>query len=185
MILKEQLYTTDDLWERSQAGERFELIEGEMIEMAPTGDTHGVLSSFAGYMILRHVIERDLGGDVTGAETGFILSDDPQTVCAPDAAYISQDRLPPMTGRFYPIAPDLAVEVVSPGEYAPQIRKKVDLYLQAGTRLVWVIYPDARLIDVYRPGAPTLTLKGEDKLDGGDVLPGFAVTAAAVFSRLR
>ncbi len=186
MVADERLYTVNDLWElsREKNETRLELIEGAIIEMSPAGDRHGLLANWTAYILTGFVETHDLG-EVNAAETGFVLSDEPPTVVAPDVSFISKERLLPLTGKFYPIPPDLAVEVVSPNDSAPEVRRKVDLYLQAGTRLVWVIYPEGRLIDVYRPAAPTLTLRGEEVLDGGDVLPGFAVPVSRVFRKLR
>jgi Uma2 family endonuclease len=185
-IQKENAITLEEFWALAHESEgRYELLEGEIVEMAPTGDRHGVLSNWIGYLITRHIEAHDLGGDVTGAETGFVLCEEPRTVCAPDLAYVVEGRLMPMTGRYYAIPPDLAVEVVSPGDSAPQIRRKVDLYLEHGTLLVWVVYPDQRIIDVYRPGERPLTVKEGDTLSGEDVLPAFGVLASEVFKRLR
>lgn len=179
----EKLYTADDLWTLTREGQRLELIEGVLVEMSPTGDVHTELSLWLGKLILDHVLANNLGV-VSGADGGYILSTDPATVCAPDVGFISQGRRTPRTGKFYTVAPDLAVEVVSPHDSAQEIRRKVRLYLRAGTRLVWVIYPDERFIDVYRPDERPSTLEGEDVLDGGDVLPGFAVTVDQVFGYL-
>ena len=184
MVVKEKLYTVDDLWERSRDGGRYELIEGALVEMSPTGDKRGVVANWVAYLVTAFVEAHDLG-EVSAAETGYILFTEPATVCAPDVGFVARERLTPLTGRYYPLAPDLAVEVVSPGDSARLLRQKVDRYLQAGTQLVWVIFPDERLIDVYQAGAPTLTLREDDTLDGGAVLPGFTVAAREVFRKLR
>ena len=92
-----------------------------------------------------------------------------------------------MTGKYYRFAPDLAVEVVSPTDTARYIRRKANHFLQAGTRLQLVVYPDVgdKFIDAYRPNQPIKTFKGEDVLDCGDVLPGFAIKVSDIFKRLR
>ncbi len=90
-----------------------------------------------------------------------------------------------MNQFYYKAPPDLAVEIVSPFDSPRQIRRKAALYLRAGTRLVWVVYPDERFVDVYRPDGTVATLEGEDTLDGGEALPGFRVTVGEVFARLR
>lgn len=186
MAVQQRLYTADDLWELSHAGDdkRYELDEGELIEMSPTGDAHGELSLWIGHLILSFVIEHDLGV-VSGAETGYRLFTDPDIVRAPDVGFISKARLTPPTGKYYPIAPDLAVEVVSPGDSAEQIRRKAAQYLAAGTRLAWFFYPHGKLVDIYRPGQPTETAEINGVLDGGDVLPGFKLPVREVFKRLR
>jgi Uma2 family endonuclease len=186
MAVQQKLYTADDLWALSHAGDdrRYELDEGELIEMSPTGDAHGITAGELLRQIGNFVVENDLG-DVTAAETGFTLSTDPDIVRAPDVGFISKARLTPLTGKYYPIAPDLAVEVVSPGDSAEQIRRKAAQYLEAGTRLAWFFYPHGKLVDIYRPGQPTETVGIDGVLDGGDVLPGFKLSVREVFKRLR
>ncbi len=185
MAVQEKLYTVEDLWRLSHEadGKRYELDEGELIEMAPTGDIHGIVALWIGYLLVSYVKAHDLG-KVTAAETGFILAKNPEVTRAPDVAFIAKARLVPLTGGYFPLAPDLAVEVVSPSEGAAYLRRKADQYLQAGTRLVWVVYPETRLVDVYRPNQPTLTFKIDDTLDGGDVLPGFTLPVRSLFEEL-
>ncbi len=187
MAVQEKLYTADDLWVMSgQVGDRkrLELVKGVIVEMSPTGDAHGILAMEIGRLIANYVVEHDLG-DTTAAETGFVLFTNPDTVRAPDVAFISKARRTPLTGKYYRIAPDLVVEVVSPGDTAREIREKVADYLNAGTQLVWVVYPEVRLIDVYQPDHTIRTLNNDDVLDGGGVLPGFSVAVKSVFGRLE
>src|SRR4051812_30461235 len=122
MTIYERLYTADDLWEISHrnTNSRYELYEGILIEMTPTGDAHGLVGMEFGRLMANFVRERNLG-KVVAAETGFILSKDPYTVIGADIAFISKARLTPVTGKYYPIAPDLAVEIVSPNDRAAEI----------------------------------------------------------------
>ncbi len=185
MAIQERLYTVEDLWEIShkEDSKRFELDEGEIIAMSPAGDKHSAVVGELFRLIANYVVEHDLG-DVSAPETGFILK--PNTVRAPDVGFLAKERLTPMTGQYYPIAPDLAVEVVSPSDTRRRIHRKVSQYLHAGTRTVWVVYPDDHLIDIYRPDGSLTTLSQEgDVLDGGDALPGFMVTLREVFQRVR
>ncbi len=194
MAVQDKLYTADELWELSHREmdhvQRYELDDGELIVMTPTGDRHGIVTNWVAFLITSHVVEHDLG-EVTSAETGFVLFTNPatgrDTVRAPDVGFITKARLTPLTGKYYRLAPDLAVEVVSPNDTARYIRRKANQFLQAGTRLFWVMYPDDsdRLVDVYRPNQPTETFKGEDVLSGRDVLPGFAIKVSDIFKRLR
>ena len=127
---------------------------------------------------------RDHGlGRVVGAETGFILARDPDTVLAPDAAFISADRMPPPGQRhgFAALAPDLVVEVVSPTDRAAAVADKALRWIEAGTRLVWVIYPDRRLVAEHLPDGTVHLRQADDTLDGGDVLPGFRVPTRELF----
>ncbi len=185
MTVQEKLYTADEFWEisRSNMGKKWELVKGVVVEMSPTGDTHTILATWIAHLLLSHVASKDLG-DITGEAGGYTLSTDPDTVRAPDVGFISKARLTPMTGKYYPVAPDLAVEIVSPNDTATEIHDKIIEYLQAGTRLIWVVYPRSRTIDVYTAaGARTLDVNGT--LEGGEVLPGFSVPVHGVFERLR
>lgn len=186
MITQDRTYSADDLWQLShRPGEtrRLELAKGALVEMAPTGGVHGVLALEIGYHLLHYVKQHDLGV-VTAAETGFILAADPATVRAPDAAFVAKGRLSgPLPDRYFPLAPDLAVEVVSPNDSAQQVRERVLDYLNAGTRLVWVVYPEAKTVDVYRPkDVRVVDIHG--MLEGEDVLPGFKLAVREVFRSL-
>jgi Uma2 family endonuclease len=182
MAVREILHTAADLWEKQ--GEHLELVEGEFIHMAPTGDAHGIVAAWLLHLILDCVDAHDLG-EVTAAETGFILFRNPDTVRAPDVGFISKARLQPLTGGFYTVVPDLAVEVISPWDSAREVRHKALQYLQAGTRLVWIVYPDEKLIDVYQSGQSIRVFTVDDVLDGGEALPGFSVPVREIFKKLR
>ena len=136
-----------------------------------------------GGRLLDHVQAHRLG-TVCAAETGFYLSRDPDTVRAPDVSFVAQERIPAEadTDDYWPIAPDLAVEVVSPSERTAEVLAKVADYLEAGTRLVWVVYPQTQTIVVYRPSAEVRLLSVGDTLEGEDVMPGFACPVADVFA---
>jgi Uma2 family endonuclease len=178
-----QVYTPDDLWKLAHSGDdkHYELVEGAIIEMPPPGDRHGLVVVWLSSLIVMHAAEHDLG-DVT-TETGYTLK--PDTVVAPDVGFLSKARCTPLTGQYYPIAPDLAVEVVSPWDRPGQVRLKVALYLETGTQMVWVIYPEERFVDVYRADGTVSTYRGDETFDGGDVLPGFSMKASNLFKRLR
>src|SRR5258708_5727360 len=110
MAIQEKLYTADDLWQMSHGADEkhYELVKGTLIDVAPSGDAHTVLAVWFGHLLLTHVAPNDLG-EVTGEVGGFILFTDPDTVRAPDVGFIAKARRNPMTGKFYPMAPDLAV----------------------------------------------------------------------------
>jgi Uma2 family endonuclease len=191
MAVQEKLYTADDLWELShQVGDhkRLELVKGVLHEMAPTGDMHMVITAVVAYFLWQYVRPRKLG-IVCGAEGGFVLSHDPYTVRAADAAFIRKSRIPKFTGKYFQFAPDLAVEVMSPNDKADEIRKKVIEYLKAGTLIVWVIYPDAKTVDICTPStneafeAHVLDINGI--LDGGEVIPGFQLPVRDLFEDLE
>ena len=174
--------TAEELAELPDEGSRFELIDGVLLEMPPAEFDHGLISATIVSRIDRFVRDHGLGR-VVGAETGFILARDPDTVLAPDAAFISADRMPPPGQRhgFAALAPDLVVEVVSPTDRAAAVADKALRWIEAGTRLVWVIYPDRRLVAEHLPDGTVHLRHGDDILDGGDVLPGFRVPTRELF----
>jgi len=195
MSIQERLYTADDLWQLSNlpenADKHLELIEGVLYEMSPTGWLHGDIAGEFYAHVHNFVKPRKLGR-VTAAETGFILfkSPDPQgkdTVIAPDVGFIAAARVPAeLPEQYVPFAPDLAVEVVSPGNTKEEINLKVEAYLRYGTRLVLIVYPRAQKIHVYRPSenanAASVEFLGiDDTFDGGDVLPGFKLALRDLF----
>lgn len=184
MAVRGRLYTAQDLWTRShQGGEiaRLELVRGQIVERTPTGGLHGLVTMELSRLVANYVREQGLGV-VIAAETGFILATNSDTVRAPDVAFIAQDRLPrPIPQRYFPLAPDLAVEVVSPSDVAQDVRRKVIDFLQAGTRLMWVVYPETQTVDVYRPAQDVRVVDAQGVLQGGDVLPGFELSLRELF----
>ncbi len=128
--------------------------------------------------------DNDLG-HVTGAEGGFVIS--ANTVLMPDAAFISKDRHPQLTGVAFPLAPDLAVEVISPSENSNDVLEKVKKYIDAGTRIVWTVFPLDQVAYVWQPSEDDSLnmriVRLDGTLDGGDVLPGFALPLRKIFPR--
>lgn len=150
--------------------------------MSPAGAKHGDIALEIGARIRIHATDHRLGRTF-GAETGFLLTRDPDTVRAPDAAFVSQARLPE-TGvpvGYFPGAPDLAVEVVSPGDTAGEVEEKVQMWLTHGASLVWVIYPATRTVTAYRRDGSANVLLDDDLLDGEAVLPGFTFPIDRLF----
>jgi Uma2 family endonuclease len=175
-------YTAEDLMGISSQGKRFELVKGELIEMPPTGGRHGRVASRIDYRLRGYVEERALG-EVFAAETGFRLVRNPDTVRAPDVAFVSKERLPSeeqLIG-FPDLVPDLVVEVVSPSDSAAQVQAKVEDWLRSGVRLVWVAYPDTRSVAVYRALDEIAVVGPGDVLEGGPVLRGFSCPVSDIF----
>lgn len=163
---------------------RTELVRGRIVREPPAGFEHGWLGVNAAFYLRRFVEEHPIGY-VCGADTGFVLSAEPATVRAPDAALVVHARVPPgrLPTGFFRGTPDLAIEVVSPSDRADDVQEKVLEYLEAGTRLVWVVYPGRRSVVVHEPGGTARMLLEGDTLDGGDVLPGFHLPVARLFAR--
>ena len=168
------LMTAEQLLELNIPNKRTELVRGVLIVREPAGHRHGRVAFELGRRLGNHVAEHQLGA-AYAAETGFTLARRPDTVRAPDVALVRRERLPdPEPVGFPELAPDLAVEVLSPGNRPGEVLTKVADWLSAGTRLVWVIDPERRLARVYR-GDGTESLVGADQvLDGDDVVPGFS-----------
>jgi Uma2 family endonuclease len=184
MATKTKLMTAVELlvMPSSDDGTRYELVRGELIEMAPAGDQHGAIAFTIANILGTHTRGKDLGRGYT-ADTGFFLTHDPDTVRAPDVAFISKDRLPSDRPRkgFTEVAPDLAVEVISPSESATSINAKVEEYFVAGTRLVWVVYPDTKSVAVYRSIKEAVVLHVDDVLDGTPIFEDFHVKVSEFF----
>ena len=173
--------TAEELLKMPDDGLRSELVKGEVRRMAPGGNIHGRLTINVTTPLGQHVREKDLG-TVYAAETGFILSTDPDTVRAPDVAFVRRERVEEVgeIGEYWPGAPDLAVEVVSPSDLYTEVEEKVWDWLDAGARMVVVVNPRGRTVRVHLSRTETRTLTEQDTLDGGDVLPGWKLPIADV-----
>jgi Uma2 family endonuclease len=183
ILIEDRLYTSEELLEISRDTSRvYELKKGKMTIMSPAGRNHGKLALRIGARIQLFVDENDLG-EAYAAETGFKLETDPDTVLAPDVGFVAKQRLPDSenTSGFFPGPPDLAVEIVSPGDRAGQVQTKVQEWLTHGTKLVWIIEPTSRTVNVYRADGSAALLDNSTVLDGEDVLPGFTMKLTAIF----
>lgn len=175
------LVTAEELSKMGDIG-RCELVKGEIIQMSPPGYTHGKIAMEIGRLLSNYVRENGLGV-VCAAETGIIISREPDTVRAPDAMFISNERLSEQfePDFFLPFAPDLAVEVISPSDRWAEIEEKLDEYFRAGVRLAWVIEPKTKKIHVYKSPTEVRILSETDSLTGEDVVPGFAIPVSELF----
>jgi len=172
--------TADQLLRATEIG-RCELIRGEFRKLIPPSFEHGRVAMELGSRIAAHVHEHDLG-TVVAAETGFLLARDPDTVRAPDCAFLCSMRPDGPKRGYYPGAPDLAVEVLSPDDRPGYVREKVAEWLEAGTLAVWVVDPRLLTVTIHEPGKPA-TERGEaDVLLGGDLLPGFEIPVREIFA---
>lgn len=164
-------------------GHRYELVKGELRQMTPAGFDHGVVIMNLAAPMSQFVRRQNLGV-VCGAETGFKIERDPDTVRAPDIAFVRRDRLP-TSGRptgFWDGAPDLAVEVLSPSDTGLEVEEKVRSWLAAGASAVWVVSPKNRTVTIHRAGTAPRTLSEPESLDGEDVVPGFRMRVADIFA---
>ena len=174
--------TAEEFWLLPGDGKFRELVRGEVVETVPPGGIHGAVALRLGARL--EAWARGGPGGYTGVESGFFLSRNPDTVRGPDVSYVRAERIPEtgLPEAFWDIAPDLAVEVVSPGESAEEVREKVRDYLAAGTGLVWVVYPRTREVVVHTPDGLSRAHGEGAALEGFDVLPGFVCPVAELFA---
>ena len=182
MRARKTSFTADELIHLPRGKCRYELVKGELFEMPPAGGRHRNAAMQIGSLLNAYVRANGLGY-AFAAETGFILRRDPDTVRAPDACFIAKDRLPPgeLPAGYFDIMPDLAVEVLSPNDRPREVQDKVDDWLRAGVRLVWVIDPATRTAIVYRSASEFQEVAEEGILDGGQVVPGFTCQLRVLF----
>ena len=174
------LMTADELLHVRIPDKRVELVRGRLVVREPAGLRHGRVAMELARLLANYVDDRRIGS-VYAAETGFTVARDPDTVRAPDVAFIRRDRLPdPEPLGFPDVAPDLVAEVVSPGDRPGEILAKVADWLSAGTRLVWVVDPLRRVARVYRQDGSETIVPADGALEGEDVLPGFACPLEAI-----
>ena len=191
MTILERTYDIDDIQELirrpGNEGKRFELIDGELLAMAPANLEHSWLAIEIGYYIREYLFRHDLGR--VGADSGHYTGVDRITLFFPDVAFTSHARLANQDPKkFASQMPDLAVEVQSPSNTLSYLRHKADIFLHNGTQLVWIVLPDKRSVEVHRRGADgsatAETISEGSALNGDPVLPGFSLPLTALFSVL-
>jgi len=175
--------TAEELLAMPSDGFRYELVRGELRQMAPPGEEHGILVVNIALSLGEHVKTNRLGRVYAG-KPGFKLTSSPDTVRALDLAFVSQenlDRLPPGTG-YRPGAPDLAVEIISPSDRYTDVEEKVFAWLEAGTRMVLVVNPRKRTVTVYRSLHDIHMLTEAEAIDGADVVLGWRLPLRELFA---
>jgi Uma2 family endonuclease len=182
-LTETKLITADELLAMGDIG-RCELIYGELIMMSPAGCDHGAVAArFARY--LGEFVEDASLGVVLGAETGFLVERDPDLVRAPDASFIRRARLGArLTRKFFSGVPDLAVEVISPGETRREVSEKVNMWLAHGTASVWVADPLKMTVTIHRTGKEPVLFSREQDLRDEAALPGFVLPLTKVFKEI-
>ena len=175
-------FTATQLAAMPDDGNRYELVDGELRMMSPAGRRHGRVAMRLGSLLDQHVSQNSLG-EVLAAETGFLLSTDPDTVRAPDVAFVRANRLKGLDDvqGYLPVAPDLVAEVVSPSDSSSQIESKAQMWLAAGTAVVLVVDPASQTIRVYRDPSVIKVLHVDDVLEVDEVVKGWKLKIAAIF----
>ena len=182
MVSKAGLVTAEELLNMPDDGYRYELVRGELRKMAPAGARHSSIGVKVAVSLSNHVTANSLG-TVFGADGGFLLERDPDTVRAPDVGFVRRERLEEtgLVDGYWPGPPDLAVEVISPNDLYTEVAEKVEEWLKAGTRMVVVVDPRRRVATAHRPGREPVTLAEGEVLDGDDVVPGWRLAVGDLF----
>ena len=165
---------------------RLELIRGELRRKPLNNALHGILCAEL-CAVLKNFDAGKRSGLFYGAGTGFVVEKNPDTVLSADAAFIRRERLADIEDheKFAPFAPDLAVEVIDTEDTVFEIDDKIALFFGAGSRTVWVIKPERRAVSVYTSPSEVQILGEQDRLEGGDVLPGFSYELAKLFAAVQ
>ena len=181
-IASSPLMTAEELCHLPDDGNRHELIDGVLTTMPPAGFEHGYVEVNVAVHVAQFVKQHQLG-QVVGGETGFFLGRGPDTVLAPDVAFVSTARLPApdQRARFADVVPDLVVEIVSPSDRPGEVTEKALRWVEAGVGLTWVVHPERRMVAVYEPGGVVHLVHEDEELDGGEVLPGFRLPVVELF----
>lgn len=148
--------------------------------MVRSGFEHGIIQTRIGSILLRHVEDFDLGR--VASDAGLKLPGEPDTEVAPDIMFLSKSRLPDDQSGYLDLAPDLAIEIVSPSNSPGDIERKLAFYLQSGVRSVWIVYPRQRQVIVHTPNDAFRFFNEADEITGGDVLPGLSFKVSEMFA---
>jgi Uma2 family endonuclease len=180
MTTVQHLISAEELFQMPNPG-RCELVRGELIMMVPAGFEHGGIVVNLTVLLDRFVRSRKLGR-ISGAETGFIIRRGPDTVRAPDVAFVRADRIPEKLPRgFFDGPPDLAIEVLSPGDRASEVQSKIHDWLEAGCRAVWIVDPETKSVTIYKSTHDIAVLNLADTLADDQILPGFTAAVSEIF----
>jgi Uma2 family endonuclease len=180
MGIATHLMTAEELLRLPDDGYRHELIKGELLTMSPPGELHGAVAMNLSILVGQYVKSRRLG-QLYAAETGFKLESDPDTVLAPDLAFIHRDRVGVLTQKYRAGAPDLVVEVLSPNDRKRQVEERTARWLGLGALAVWLVDPKQRTVDVRFANGQQKLLTVEDELTGDEIIPGFRCRVTEIF----
>lgn len=183
IMLVPSVTTAEQLLTLHEPGCRHELVRGEVRRMSPAGHWHGAIAARIAALLDTFLRKHELGL-AFGAETGFVLARDPDTVRAPDAAFVRAERVLPPGPGYFAGPPDLAVEVISPTDTFSEVHAKALAWLDHGARAVWLVDPTAHTVTVLHARDSVRVLAETDELSGGDVLPGFACAVRELFPSL-
>lgn len=179
----ERTYTVDEFMNLVDDGYAYELVKGRLQRMSPTSGEHGRIAALLHIHLGSYVLQLALG-DTFVAETAFVLDAVTNDVRAADIAFVAASRLSAIGDGAVPFPPDLAVEVISPTDRLVKVQEKVTQYRRAGVRLVWVVNPRRKTVQIVHPkDSEGATLGLDGVLDGEDVVPGFTLPVRLLFER--
>ena len=178
MTTTTQLMTADELMQL-EGPNRHELIKGELLTMPPPQFEHGRVVANLSVLLVQHVKANNLG--YVCAETGYKLETNPDTVLGPDVSFVSRGRVDNIPDGYYPGAPDVAAEFVSPSDRRSRVEWKTELWLSLGARSVWVVNPKTRTVEVVRADGYRNLFRETDELVD-DTVPGFRVPVSEIFN---
>ncbi len=178
-----RLLTADDLLRLSYQGVRGELVRGVLHETMASGHRHGKIAVNLATELNIFAKPRNMG-TVVASDSGVWLERDPDTVREPDVAFTSAEKIPldAEIDGYAEVVPDLVVEIVSPSDSRRWAHDRAQMWLGHGAPLVWIVHPNTRTIDVYRPGTDPTTLQEDDSLDGIHILPSFTCPVSTIFA---
>lgn len=176
------LMTAEELMQLPDDGFRYELISGELEKMPPPGPPHGRIAFRLAVCLGQFILDHELGEGFAN-DTGFKLTSKPDTVLAPDFAFVSNETYVEgiKTEGYWPGPPDLAVEVLSPSDRPGKVKQKISRWLSFGTTQVWIVDPKHNSITIYRSEADVTTFSGSDYLEAPDLFPGFRISLDKIF----
>jgi Uma2 family endonuclease len=174
--------TAEELLMLPRGQYRYELVNGELKTMSPASHRHGRIAMRVSASLAQFVWKHKLG-DAYAAETGFLLTSNPDTVLAPDAAFITEERARAFRDNkgYWPGAPDLAVELISPSESGPKVRAKVSQWIGYGAKQVWIVDPKHETVTIHRRLADSVKFEVHQTLEADELLPGFRMAVADIF----
>ena len=158
---------------------RYELVDGEVVDLAPPNDEHGEIAANVGAGFINYSRRRGVGR--ARVETGYTLRTGPDTVRGPDVSFVFHPRLEGRGSGFPVGAPDIAVEIVSPSDTAAEVARKVAEYLAAGSQRVWVVYPAGRRVVIHRADGSVISYSGDNVITDEELLPGFSLPLSEIF----
>lgn len=181
----EQSVTIEEFYEKAMEGFRGELVRGELKETMPTSILHGIIAGRIAVIIGFFLMQNKIG-EVLTAETGFRLFVNERTVRVPDVAFLSNEKLAEIEdfSKFFNGTPDLAVEVISPSESYDEVQGKLEDYLAAGVKIVWIVRPKQKSVTVYNSLFDFKTFQEDEEISGGEVLPDFKCRLQDIFGNL-